>query len=278
MKKKILGIFLIGTILTSLAGCTGNKEATQGKSSEITIKVGVTAGPFEEITNKVKEVAKEEGIDVKVVPFNDYIMPNRALVKGDVDVNTYQNIPFLETYNKDHKTNIVPVGKTVAMLMGIYSKKYKSIEDLPDGAILGLQNDPVNRSRALHVYQQAGLIKLKPNTDEDKAIVQDIAENPKNFTFKELEAGLLARTLTSLDASTINGNYALQEGYEPKKDAIFLNNEDKYVNVVATNEKNKDNPNYKKLVELYNSDEVKQFIREKYKGVVITTEDPFKLK
>jgi D-methionine transport system substrate-binding protein len=275
MKKQGLSVLMVAILLFSLAGCSVN-TATDGSKKDI-IKVGVTAGPFEEITNKVKEVAKKQGINIEPVVFNDYMTPNRALTAGEIDVNVYQNIPFLKQYNHDHNTHIVPVGKTVAMLMGIYSKKYKSVQDIPDGATVGLQNDPVNRSRALHVYQQAGLITLKPGTDEDKATVQDIEKNPKHLKFKELEAGLLARTLDSLDASTINGNYALQAGYEPKKDSIFLENDDKYVNVVATNKKDKNNPAYKKLVQLYNSDEVKKFIKEKYKGVVITFNKPFEL-
>jgi len=277
MKKALIGILLAITLAASLVGCGGNEKAVSGNEEKKVIKIGATAGPFEEIANVVKELASKEGIELKVVTFNDYIVPNRALDKGEIDVNAYQNIPFLKQFNKDHGTDIVPLGKTVAMLMGIYTKKYNSVDELPEGATVGLQNDPVNRSRALYVYQNAGLIKLKPGTDEDKATVQDIAENPKNLKFKEMESGMLARTLTSLDASTINGNYALQEGYKPKEDAIYLNNEDKYTNVVAVNRKDKDNEIYKRIAELYTSEEVKKFIEEKYNGVVIVAEDPFNI-
>ncbi|CAJ1000771.1 MetQ/NlpA family ABC transporter substrate-binding protein [Brevibacillus sp. LEMMJ03] len=269
MKKKVSGIILAAVLLASLVGCGGKQEASQGQ--ETTIKVGVTAGPHEEIINKVKELAAKQGIHVETVVFNDYITPNRALTSGQLDVNSYQTIPFMDQYNKDHNTKIVPIGKTVTFLMGIYSKKYKKLEDLPEGATLGLQNDPVNMSRALHVYEQAGLIKLKPGVDVDKATPADIAENPKNFQFKLLDAALLARTLNSLDASTVNSNFALKEGYKPKRDAIFMENSSRYVNYIATNEKDKDNPLYHKLVELYRSDEVKKFIEETYDGVIITS-------
>lgn len=274
MKKVLYTMLFILALIIPLAACGGNKDVS-GNEDTKAIKIGVTAGPYEEIANEVKKLAAKEDIELEVVPFNDFILPNKALTSGDLDLNAYQNIPFLATYNEDHNTDIVGVGKTVSMLMGIYSLDFDKIEDLPQGATVGLQNDPVNRSRGLHVYEEAGLIKLKQGIDKDKATVQDIAENPKGLKFKEMEAGMLARTLTSLDASVINGNYALQEGYDPKEDAIFINYEDKYVNLVATTKENKDNETYKRIAELYHAEEVKKFIEEKYKGVVILAEDPF---
>lgn len=268
MKKTGLFLVLLLAITTLLAACGGNDQ-TAGSGDQNKIKVGVTGGPHEEILNKVKEVAKGQGLEVEVVVFNDYVLPNRALDKGEIDVNSFQTIPYLEKFNEDHKTKIVEIGKTVTFPMGIYSTKYKKIEDIPAGGTVGIQNDPSNRARALLLYQSAGLIKLKDGVGNE-ATPLDIIENPKNLTFKELEAALLARTLQSLDAASINTNFAMEAGYNPKKDAIFAETADSpYVNVIAANEKNKDNPAFKKLVEIYRSEEVKKFVDEKFAGAVL---------
>jgi D-methionine transport system substrate-binding protein len=270
MKKTSLFIILLLVFATLLSACGGKQEAAPAQSADQTkIKVGVTAGPHEEILNKVKEVAKTKGLDVEVVVFNDYVLPNQALDKGNIDMNSFQTIPFLEKFNEDHKTNIVVIGKTVTFPMGLYSTKYKKVEDIPAGGTVGIQNDPTNRARALLLYQAAGLIKLKDGVGNE-ATPLDIVENPKNLVFKELEAPLLARTLNSLDAASINTNFAMEAGYNPKKDAIFAEGADSpYVNVLAVNEKDKDNPAYKKLVEIYRSEEVKKFIEEKFDGAVL---------
>lgn len=274
MKKATFWLATIFTLTALLTGCGGKQEAAQtGGQSQTTeqtkIKVGVTGGPHEEILNKVKEVAKTKGLDVEVVVFNDYVLPNQALDKGNIDVNSFQTIPFLEKFNEDHHTKIVEIGKTVTFPMGIYSTKYKKIDEIPAGGTVGIQNDPTNRARALLLYQAAGLIKLKDGAG-NKATPQDITENPKNLVFKELEAPLLARTLKSLDAASINTNFAMEAGYNPKKDAIFAEGADSpYVNILAANEKDKENPAYKKLVDIYRSEEVKTFIDEHFAGAVL---------
>jgi D-methionine transport system substrate-binding protein len=271
MKKPRFLLIMLLVIATLLSACGGNKSdnsaAPAGEKTKI--RVGVTAGPHEQILNKVKEVAKKEGLDIEVVVFNDYVLPNQALDKGNIDVNSFQTIPFLEKFNEDHKTHIVEIGKTVTFPMGIYSTKYKKVEDIPEGGTVGIQNDPTNRARALLLYQAAGLIKLKDGVG-NKATPQDIIENPKKLVFKELEAALLARTLKSLDAASINTNFAMEAGYNPKKDAIFAEGPDSpYVNILAVNEKDKDNPVYQKLVKIYRSEEVKKFIEEEFSGSVL---------
>ncbi|MBR8658767.1 MetQ/NlpA family ABC transporter substrate-binding protein [Brevibacillus sp. NL20B1] len=271
MKKTRLLMIMLLVIGTLLSACGGNSSDDSAASAgeKTSIKVGVTAGPHEEIMNKVKEVAAKEGLDIEVVVFNDYVLPNQALDKGNIDVNSFQTIPFLEKFNEDHKTQIVEIGKTVTFPMGIYSTKYKKVEDIPEGGTVGIQNDPTNRARALLLYQAAGLIKLKDGVG-DKATPQDIIENPKKLVFKELEAALLARTLKSLDAASINTNFAMEAGYNPKKDAIFAEGADSpYVNILAVNAKDKDNPLYQKLVTLYRSEEVKKFIEEEFSGSVL---------
>jgi D-methionine transport system substrate-binding protein len=270
-KKTHFLLIMLLALATLLSACgSGNSDKSSAASGDQTkIKVGVTAGPHEQIMNKVKEIAKTQGLDIEVVVFNDYVLPNQALDKGNIDANSFQTIPYLEKFNEDHKTHIVEIGKTVTFPMGIYSTKYKKIEDIPEGGTVGIQNDPTNRARALLLYQAAGLIKLKDGVG-NKATPQDIIENPKKLVFKELEAALLARTLQSLDAASINTNFAMEAGYNPKKDAIFAEGADSpYVNIIAVNEKDKDNPVFQKLVQIYRSDEVKKFIEEEFDGAVL---------
>jgi len=274
MKKT--GLLLSSILLAAslLTACGGKQEAAPaangGAAAEQTaIKVGVTAGPHEEILNKVKEVAKAQGLDVEVVVFNDYVQPNQALDKGNLDANSFQTIPFLDKFNQDHKTKIVEIGKTVTFPMGLYSTKHKKVEEIAEGGVVGIQNDPTNRARALLLYQAAGLIKLKDGV-KDNATPLDIVENPKKLQFKELEAAFLARSLNNVEVASINTNFAMEAGYSPKKDAIFAETSDSpYVNVLAVNETNKDNPAAKKLVEVYRSEEVKKFIDEHFDGAVL---------
>lgn len=271
MKKTgfLLTSFLLAASL--LTGCGAKEEAAPaGAAAEQTkVKVGVTAGPHEEIMNKVKEVAQAKGLEVEVVVFNDYVQPNQALDKGTLDANSFQTIPFLDKFNADHKTNIVVVGKTVTYPMGLYSTKHKNVADVPEGGVVGIQNDPTNRARALLLYEAAGLIKLKEGVG-DNATPLDIIENPKKLEFKELEAAFLARSLGNVELASINTNFAMSAGYSPKKDAIFAETADSpYVNVIAVNEPNKDNPAVVKLVEAYRSEEVKKFIEEHFDGAVL---------
>jgi D-methionine transport system substrate-binding protein len=273
MKKT--GILLSTLLLAAslLTACGGKQEAAPaagGAAAEQTkVKVGVTAGPHEEIMNKVKEVAKTQGLEVEVVVFNDYVQPKQALDKGNLDANSFQTIPFLDKFNEDHKTKIVEIAKGVTFPMGLYSTKHKKVEEIAEGGVVGIQNDPTNRARALLLYQAAGLIKLKDGVGNN-ATPLDIVENPKKLEFKELEAAFLARSLNNVEAASINTNFAMEAGYNPKKDSIFSETSDSpYVNIIAAKEENKDNPALKKLAEIYRSEEVKKFIEEHFEGAVL---------
>jgi D-methionine transport system substrate-binding protein len=272
MKRKIINILLVIAIILTVAGC-GKSSTANSKGTE-PLKIGVTSGPFEKIANKLKEVAESKGIEIEIVSFNDYIMPNQALSQGDIDLNVYQTIQFLDQYNEDRKTNFVEIAKTYTSSQGIYSEKYKEIKDIPDNATVGIPNDPINLWRGLLIYESAGLIKLKENVTT-KATVRDIEENPKNLKFKELEAGMLAPTLKNLDASIIPSNYALQSGYTPKEDALFLEDNETFAIYAVVNPKDKDNKRIRELVELYGSKEIIDFIQENYEGVYSPIENPF---
>lgn len=245
------------------AGCS-KQSSTQDKP----LKVGVTAGPHAEVMDVVKKVAEKQGLKVEVVEFNDYIQPNVALFQGDIDVNSFQHQPYLDNMVKDRNYDIVSVGKTVIFPMGIYSKKLKNIDDVKSGAIVAIPNDPTNGGRALLLLEKIGLIKLKPNAGI-KAAVTDIIENPKNLKIKELEAAQIPRSLEDVDVAAINTNYAMTAGLVPTKDAIAIEDVNSpYANIIAVKAANKDNPAVQKLVKAYQSDEVKQFIKEHFKGSV----------
>ena len=217
----------------------------------------------------MKKVAEKDGLKIQIVEFSDYVQPNAALAAGDLDANSYQHKPYLDAQVKDRGYKIVSVGNTVNFPIGIYSKKVKDLKDLKEGARVGIPNDPTNGGRVLLVFQDKGLIKLKPEAGL-KATPLDIIENPKKIKFVEVDAAQLPRTLDDLDASAINTNYALSAGLNPGKDAISQENaKSPYVNLLAVREQDKDKPWVAKLVKAYHSDEIRKFIQSEFKGSVI---------
>lgn len=252
--------------LAVAAGLTATSAAfAQGKP----LKVGVTGGPHAEIMEVVKEQAAKQGLSIQIVEFSDYVQPNVALAAGDLDVNSYQHQPYLDNANADRGYKLVSIAKTVIFPIGIYSKKVKSLDALKEGARIGIPNDPTNGGRALLLLQGQGLIKLKAGVGL-KATPLDIAENPRKLRFIELDAAQLPRSLDDTDASTINTNFAMQAGLDPKRDAIAQESPDSpYANVLAVREKDKDRPEFAKLVAAYHSQPVKDFIQSKYHGAVV---------
>jgi len=234
------------------------------------LKVGVTAGPHAQILEAVKKVAEKDGLKIQIVEFNDYVQPNAALAAGDLDANSYQHQPYLDSTVKDRGYKLVSIAQTVNFPMGIYSKKVKSLAELQSGARIAIPNDPTNGGRVLLLLQDKGLIKLKPEAGL-KATPLDIIDNPKKLKIIELDAAQLPRALDEVDAAGVNTNYALSAGLQPSRDAIALEAaKSPYVNVIVVRAQDKDNPAYKKLVKAYQSPEVKQFIATQFKGSVIT--------
>lgn len=239
--------------------------------AEDQIKMGVTAGPHAEIMEQVKKLLEKDGVQMKVIEFTDYIQPNAALAAGDLDANSYQHQPYLDAQIKDRGYKFVSVGSTITFPMGVYSKKIKSLNDLKQGARVGVPNDPTNGGRALLVLQAKGVIKLKADAGL-KATPLDIVDNPKKIKIVELDAAQLPRSLDDFDAAVINGNYAESAGLSPTKDAIAVEaSTGPYANVIAVRIADKDKPWVAKLVKAYHSPEVKKFVLEKYKGSVITS-------
>lgn len=239
--------------------------------AEDQIKMGVTAGPHAEIMEQVKKLLEKDGVQMKVIEFTDYIQPNAALAAGDLDANSYQHQPYLDAQIKDRGYKFISVGTTITFPMGVYSKKVKSLNDLKQGARVGVPNDPTNGGRALLVLQAKGVIKLKADAGL-KATPLDIVENPKKVKIIELDAAQLPRSLDDFDAAVINGNYAESAGLSPTKDAIAVEaSTGPYANVLAIRAADKDKPWVAKLVKAYHSPEVRKFVLEKYKGSVITS-------
>lgn len=263
-----LGLALVFALSLLLTGCSSNQTAAPDASKPL--KIGVTAGPHAEIMEAVKKVAEKDGLKIQIVEFNDYIQPNVALNQGDIDLNSYQHQPYLDNMVKDRKFDLVSIGKTVIFPMGIYSKKIKSLKELKDGAALAIPNDPTNGGRALLLLEKQGLIKLKPGTGLNAAVT-DIIENPKGLKIKELDAAQIPRSLDDIDFAAINTNYAMTAGLVPTKDAIAIEDANSpYSNIIAVRAKDKDNPVYAKFVKAYQSEEVKKFVAEHFKGSVVT--------
>jgi len=250
--KKIAAVgALLGAM--ALAGC-GQEEKDPNH-----IKVGVIVGAEQQVAEAAQKVAKEKyGLDVELVTFNDYVLPNEALSKGDIDANAFQHKPYLDQQIKDRGYKLVPVGNTFVFPIAGYSKKIKSIDELQEGAQIAIPNDPTNLGRTLLLLQKVGLIKLKDDVGLMPTSL-DIVENPKKLKIVELEAPQLPRSLDDqqIALAVINTTYASQIGLTPAKDGIFVEDKDSpYVNLIVSREDNKDAENVKKFVQAYHSDEV----------------------
>ncbi|AIN61294.1 ABC transporter substrate-binding protein [Pseudomonas soli] len=234
-----------------------------------TLTVAATPVPHAEILNFVKPQLAKEGVELKVKEFTDYIQPNVQVSEKRLDANFFQHQPYLDEFNKAKGTHLVSVAGVHIEPLGVYSTKVKELDKLPSGAAVVIPNDATNGGRALLLLDKAGVIKLKDNTNI-LSTIKDIAENPKNLKFRELEAATIPRVLTQVDAALINTNYALEAKLNPEKDALAIEGKDSpYVNILVTREDNKDADAVKKLVQALHSPEVKQFITEKYKGAVV---------
>lgn len=266
MKKLSLGLLSLITIF-SLVGCNNSDE------NETLLKVGATAVPHAEILEQAKPILEEKGIKLEITIFQDYVMPNTSVEEEELDANYFQHIPYLEGFNKDHQTHLVNVGGIHIEPIGIYSKNYQSLDQLPDGATIIMSNSVADHGRMLTLLQKEGLIKLNPDVIADQSTVDDIIENPKNLNFKtDIDAGMLVTVYEQNegDAVLINTNYALDGGLDPMKDAIAIeDSESPYVNIVAVKSGNEDSEAIKTLVDVLQSEEIQNFINETYQGAVV---------
>jgi D-methionine transport system substrate-binding protein len=245
MKKLILLILCVGVGLIS--ACSNPKRSA-------TILVGTIAGPETQLMETAEKVAERQyGLKIQIVSFSDYNVPNQALNAGSIDANAFQHLPYLQMQIKNHGYKLTPIGKTFIYPMGLYSKKIKQLNQVPDQGLVGIPNDPSNEARALLLLQQAGLIHLREGTDVN-ATPLDINTNPKHLKIIELDAAELPRALRNLTLAAINTNYATAAKLSPQKDALFIENANSpYANLIVVRTADKDNPQLRALVHAYQS-------------------------
>lgn len=278
MRRTLAASLILVVALVLVAGCGSAKSQPAAPAAAnpapaaakpVILKVGATPVPHAEILNFIKPILAKEGVDLQVVEFTDYVKPNLALADGELDANFFQHIPYLEDFSAQHNLNLTWTVKVHIEPMGVYSHKIKTLDGLKPGSIVAIPNDVTNTGRALAILAKAGLITLKDGVGV-KGTVQDITANPKNLKIKELEAAQLPRSLDDVAAAVINGNYALDAGLVPTKDALLLEGSDSpYANVLAVRKGDENKDAIVKLGQALTSPEVKQFILDHYKGAVV---------
>ncbi len=307
MKRKVLAGVLAGVLAVGvLTGCGSSKTEENAAASEATeettddaaaedteaaddsadaaatetkgtITVAASATPHAEILAAAKPILASQGWDLEVTEFDDYVLPNEVVESGEMDANYFQHVPYLDSFNEEKGTHLVEVGKIHYEPFGIYPGTKASLDDIADGDTIAVPNDTTNEARALLLLQDNGIITLKDGAGLE-ATVNDIAENPHNIKIEELAAESVARVVDEVAYVVLNGNYALQAGFSVGKDALAYEKSDSeaaktYVNVIVVKEGNEDNEGVKALVDVLKSDEIKNFINEKYDGAVIPFEE-----
>lgn len=281
MKKWLKTIAASTALVLSLAACgtdeDGGASDAKSEKEDKKIVVGASNIPHAEILEKAKPILKEEGLEIEVQVFSDYILPNRALEDKEIDANYFQHIPYMELQMKEEGYKFANAGGIHIEPIGIYSKKHKSLEDIPEGGTIIMRDSVADHGRILMIFQEKGLIKLKEGIDKTSATIDDIVENPKKLKFKpDVEAGLLPQIYNNNegDAVVINANYALDAGLDPVNDPIAVESkkDNPYVNIITVREGDEDRAEIKKLVEVLKSKEIQDFINEQYKGAVVPAE------
>ena len=272
MMKKIIALLAAILMLAVLtAGCGDKKAAAPAPAADkkVVLKVGATPVPHAEILKVIQPILAKDGVELKIVEFTDYVRPNVALAEKELDANFFQHLPYLQQFAADRKLDLVSLIAVHIEPMGVYSKNIKSVNEVPNGGIVAIPNDPTNGGRALSILAQAGLIKMKDGVGV-KGTVKDVTDNPKKLVFKELEAPQLPRSLDDVALAVINSNYALEAKLNPTKDALFIEKkESPYANILAIRKGDEKRPELVKLAKALTSPDVKKFIDDKYKGAVV---------
>lgn len=262
-------------ILAAGCGAENSTDATAAPESsasapEITVlKVGATPVPHAELLALVADDLLDQGIELQVIEFTDYVKPNLALNDGELDANFFQHLPYLEDFNVEHKTQIISAGTVHVEPLALYSKKVDAADALPEGAVIAIPSDAVNGGRALILLEANGLITLSEDSGLD-ATELDIVENPKNLKFKAIEAAQLPRVLQDIDAAVINGNFAIEAGLNPLADGLLIEGaESPYANILAVREGETDSAAIQALLSALQSEEIKTFIETTYEGSVV---------
>jgi D-methionine transport system substrate-binding protein len=260
--KKLLSLAILFILVLSIVGCSKDNEA---------IKIGVS-GTDNRIWDFVAEKAEKEGLNIEIVSFSDYVQPNLALAQKELDANAFQTISYFKAFIKEHNLDLTPIATTVIAPMGIYSEKFDNVGDIPEGGKIAVPNEATNMGRALLLLQDAGLITLPENFDGNGSL-DKIVENPKNLEIVPVVAGQTPRVLPDVAASIINNGIAVDAGFNPTEDSIYHESETAtpYINIIAVRTEDNDREDLKKLAELYQEADVKEFIEKEYKGSTIPT-------
>lgn len=267
MKKWFLAMVLV-VVVGALAACgssSESKDKAEAKSKDI--KLGATAGPYSDMLKEaIVPGLEKKGYKVEIVEFSDYIQPNKALDNGDIQANLFQHSIYLENFAKENNMKLSALISVPTAPMGLYSKKYKSLDEVKDGATVTLPNDPTNAARALNTLRDEGLITINESADPLKVSEKDIVENKKNLKFQAIEAGQLPRSVDSVDLAAVPGNFALAAKMN-LLDALALENMlDSYRNIVAVKSENKDSQLAKDIKEVVESTDFEKVMDEKFKG------------
>ncbi|MFC4729023.1 MetQ/NlpA family ABC transporter substrate-binding protein [Coralloluteibacterium thermophilus] len=258
-------LLALGLSVLGLAACSGG----DGADADGPLRVAATAVPHAEILEVVRPLLAEEGITLEVRVFNDYVQPNDQVAQRRLDANYFQTEPYLEAYKRDRGADLVTVTGVHIEPFGAYSRRFRTLEEVPEGADVVIPNDPSNNSRALILLHSAGVIQLA-DPENALATLRDITANPKNLRFRELDAAMLPRVLPQVDLALINTNYALDAGLDPMRDALVIEGRDSpYVNYLVARSDNRDDPRVQALARALNSETVRRFIDETYSGAVL---------
>lgn len=289
--KKWLSLLFVTVLLFVLAACGGGEEQPTEEETEApaeeeteesatengeleTLVVGASNVPHAEILEFATDLLEERGIELEIVTFNDYVLPNQALAEGEIDANYFQHIPYLEGQIEEHGYDFVNAGGVHIEPIGVYSQEYESLEELPNGAEILMSSSVADHGRILMMLEQEGLITLSDEVDGVEATVDDIVENPKNLQFSaNIEPAMLPQAFQNGegDAVLINSNYAIDHGLDPFTDAIAIEDgeDNPYVNIIAVRSEDENNEEIQTLLEVLRSEEVQTFIEETYNGAVV---------
>ena len=282
--KKLWSIVLALTLCLSLAACGGNDSAAEDTAPEedvateetaepVTLNVAASPTPHAEILAQVVDVLAEQGIELVVTEYGDYVIPNTAVEEGAEDANFFQHTPYLEKFNEENGTHLVSVAPIHYEPMGIYPGMTATLEELPDGATIAVPNDATNEARALQLLAAQGLIELDEAAGLN-ATPNDITSNPKNLQFKEMEAAMLPQIVGEVDLAIINSNFALQGGLNPAEDSLASEDAaseaaQTFANIIVVKEGSEENAAVLALIEALQSDAVREFIETTYNGSVV---------
>lgn len=279
--KKVLSFLFLSVLVLVLAACgtSSNSSTDEGTNDDqqatekVTLKVGASHTPHAVILEKAKPILAEEGIELEIAPYQDYVLPNQDLNNGDLDANYFQHIPYLEQKVAEEGYDLVNAGGIHIEPIGIYSKKYQSLDELPDGATILISNSIPDHGRILSLLETQGLIKLKEGIDKTKATLEDIVENPKNLNIEATDAPEMMAVYyenNEGDAVVINSNFAIDRGINPLKDSIVIEDSNSpYVNIIAVRSGDENREEIKKLVEVLRSKEIQDFILQEWGGSVV---------